>query len=47
VLATAGVVAGTLAGERLLYRVPQQRFKQVVGAIILVLGVAILLRYNS
>ena len=43
-LATAGVVAGTLAGARLLPRVPDQRFKQVVGAIILLLGIATLLR---
>jgi len=41
-LATAGVAAGTLAGERLLHRVPEQRFKQIVGAIILLLGVVIL-----
>ncbi len=46
-LATAGVVAGTLSGERLLRRVPEQRFKQVVGAIILLLGIVILLRRNA
>jgi uncharacterized membrane protein YfcA len=46
-LATAGVVAGTLAGERLLARVPEARFRQIVGAIILVLGVVILLRWNN
>jgi uncharacterized membrane protein YfcA len=38
------VIAGTLSGERLLARVPEQRFKQVVGAIILLLGIVILLR---
>jgi uncharacterized membrane protein YfcA len=43
-MATVGVVAGTLAGERLLARVPERRFRQVVGAIILVLGIAMLIR---
>lgn len=42
--ATAGVVGGTLAGERLLDRVPEWRFRQVVGAIILLVGIATLLR---
>jgi uncharacterized membrane protein YfcA len=41
-VATAGVVAGTLAGEPLLRRLPERRFKQVVGVIILLLGVWIL-----
>lgn len=43
-LATAGVVAGTLAGARLLKRVPEDRFKPLVGAIILLLGIAMLWR---
>jgi uncharacterized membrane protein YfcA len=43
-IATMGVVTGTLAGERLLKKVPEQRFRQIVGAIILLLGVATLLR---
>ena len=43
-LATVGVVAGTLAGERLLTRVPERRFRQVVGTIILLLGIATLIR---
>jgi uncharacterized membrane protein YfcA len=43
-LATLGVIVGTLAGERLLERVPERRFKQVVGAIILLLGIAMLIR---
>ena len=42
-IATAGVIAGTLAGERLLARVPERRFRQVVGALILLLGIAILI----
>jgi uncharacterized membrane protein YfcA len=46
-LATAGVVGGTLAGDRLLMRVPEQRFKQVVGVIVLLLGIAILLRRSA
>ena len=46
-IATAGVIAGTLSGERLLARVPEQRFKQVVGAIILLLGIVILLRRSA
>lgn len=43
-LATVGVVAGTLVGERLLARVSARRFRQVVGAIILLLGIATLIR---
>src|SRR5258708_4684488 len=46
-IATLGVVAGTLAGTRLLARVPEQRFKQVVGAIILLLGIATLIRRSA
>jgi uncharacterized membrane protein YfcA len=41
-IATAGVVAGTLAGERLLSRVPERRFRQVVGMTILLLGLVTL-----
>jgi uncharacterized membrane protein YfcA len=43
-LTTIGVVAGTLAGERLLERVAERQFKRVVGALILLLGVAMLWR---
>jgi uncharacterized membrane protein YfcA len=32
------VVAGTLAGERLLRRIPEPIFRRVVAALILVLG---------
>jgi uncharacterized membrane protein YfcA len=42
-IATAGVVAGTLAGERLLARVPEQRIRQIVGALILLLGITTLI----
>jgi uncharacterized membrane protein YfcA len=38
-LATAGVVLGTLAGERVLRRVPEPVFRRVVAALILALGV--------
>jgi uncharacterized protein len=41
--ATVGVVAGTLAGQRVLRRVPETAFRRVVSAIILVLGVALLI----
>ena len=37
-LATAGVIVGTLAGERLLRRVPEPVFRRVVAALILALG---------
>jgi uncharacterized membrane protein YfcA len=46
-IAAAGVIGGTLAGARLLAQVPDRRFKQVVGAIILLLGIATLLRRNA
>jgi|SRR5476651_376593 len=42
-LATAGVVAGTLGGERLLTWIPERRFRQVVGVLILLLGLGTLL----
>jgi uncharacterized membrane protein YfcA len=42
-IATVGVVGGTLAGERLLARVPERRFRQIVGALILLLGIATLI----
>ena len=43
-LSTVGVVAGTLAGGRLLAHVPERRFRQVVGTLILLLGIATLIR---
>ena len=42
-LATAGVVVGTLFGEELLARVSEQRFRMVIGVLLLVLGVAFLI----
>ncbi|MBI3399787.1 MAG: sulfite exporter TauE/SafE family protein [Acidobacteria bacterium] len=41
-VATAGVLGGTLAGERLLSRVPERHFRQVVGMTILLLGLVTL-----
>src|SRR5687768_8800394 len=43
VVATIGVVIGTLFGERLLARVPEQRFRIVVGTLLLALGVSFLI----
>jgi uncharacterized membrane protein YfcA len=38
-VATAGVIAGTLAGERVLRKLPERVFRRVVAALILALGV--------
>jgi uncharacterized membrane protein YfcA len=38
-IATAGVVAGTLAGFPVLSRVPEAQFRRVVAAIVLALGI--------
>ena len=38
-VATAGVVLGTLAGERVLRRIPEAVFRRTVAALILALGV--------
>ena len=46
-IAAAGVVLGTLFGERLLARVPEQRFRTVVGSLLLLLGLSILLRGHA
>jgi len=42
-IATLGVVIGTLFGERLLARVPEQRFRMVVGILLLLLGMSFLI----
>lgn len=39
VLVTAGVVVGTLSGERVLRQLPEQVFRRVIGGMILILGV--------
>ena len=41
-IATVGVVIGTLFGERLLARVPEKRFRTIVGALLLLLGLSFL-----
>jgi uncharacterized protein len=38
-VATVGVLIGTLAGERLLFGLPPERFRRVVGILIGVLGI--------
>lgn len=43
-IATAGVVAGTLAGRRLLARVPETWFHKIVAAVLFVLGTIMLAR---
>ena len=43
-LATAGVIAGTLAGSRLLRRVPEAWFRRVLAVVLALLGVAMLAR---
>jgi uncharacterized membrane protein YfcA len=42
-IATLGVVIGTLFGEKLLARVPEQRFRVVVGVLLLLLGISFLI----
>jgi uncharacterized membrane protein YfcA len=42
-IAAVGVVIGTLFGEKLLARVPEQRFRVVVGLLLLLLGVSFLI----
>lgn len=46
VVGTAGVVAGTLIGKRVLTRIPEQVFRRVVAVIILALGMALLIHPN-
>jgi uncharacterized membrane protein YfcA len=42
-VAVVGSVAGTLAGGRLLARIPERRFRVIVGATVLLLGLATLI----
>src|SRR5262249_4447309 len=44
VIATAGVLAGTLGGGLVLHRVPERVFRRVVAVVILALGIAVLVR---
>jgi uncharacterized membrane protein YfcA len=41
-LATVGTLIGTLAGERVLRRIPERVFRTLVSCLILALGVAVL-----
>jgi uncharacterized membrane protein YfcA len=44
VLATLGVLLGTLFGYRVLVRIPERRFRGVVAVVLAVLGTAMLAR---
>jgi hypothetical protein len=44
IVAIAGVIVGTFAGARLLAWIPERRFRQVVGTIILLLGISMLIQ---
>jgi uncharacterized protein len=46
-IAIAGVVLGTLFGEKVLARVPEQRFRTIVGTLLLLLGLSILIRGHA
>ena len=43
-IATAGVIAGTLFGGRVLQRIPEAAFRRVVAVLLAMLGVALLAR---
>ncbi|HVP48217.1 MAG TPA: sulfite exporter TauE/SafE family protein [Bryobacteraceae bacterium] len=45
-IASAGVVAGTLGGEKILRRIPPAQFRRLVSLLILGLGVFVLLRLS-
>jgi len=44
VVATIGVLIGTLFGERLLFGLPPRRFQRVVGVLIGVLGIWLIMK---
>jgi uncharacterized membrane protein YfcA len=44
VIATAGVIAGTLFGGRVLQRIPEAAFRRVVAVLLAMLGLALLAR---
>ncbi len=44
VIAAIGVVAGTILGTRLLRRIPETMFRQIVAIVLAILGVALLVR---
>jgi uncharacterized membrane protein YfcA len=41
---TAGTIAGTIIGGRLLRRIPEAWFRRIVAVLLLTLGIALLLR---
>jgi uncharacterized protein len=43
-IASAGVVAGTIAGARLLRRIPEATFRKIVAILLAILGVSLLAR---
>ena len=43
-IASAGVVAGTIAGARVLRRIPEPIFRRIVAVVLAILGVSLLLR---
>jgi uncharacterized membrane protein YfcA len=44
VIATIGVVAGTLVGMRVLRTIPETMFRKIVAIVLAILGVALLVR---
>ena len=46
-IATLGVVAGTIVGGRVMARVPEWRFRQVVGVLVALLGIVMLVRAHA
>jgi uncharacterized membrane protein YfcA len=46
-ISTAGVIAGTLAGFRLLHRIDERIFKRVVAVLVFALGIFMLLRTSA
>ena len=45
-LGTIGVLVGTIAGQRLLRKIPENIFRRIVAVIILALGIALLIHPN-
>lgn len=46
VIGTIGVIAGTIAGQRVLGKIPEKVFRRIVSLIVLALGIALLLHPN-
>jgi uncharacterized membrane protein YfcA len=43
-IASAGVVAGTIAGTRVLRRIPEPAFRRIVAVLLAILGISLLVR---